>query len=58
MPSAVVLSDSEITGVVIATPAGTHFQLAKEALLAGKHVFVEKPLATKMSRGRRIGRVG
>ncbi len=45
----VVLSDSEITGVIIATPAGTHFQLAKEALLAGKHVFVEKPLATKVS---------
>src|SRR6266478_2898703 len=37
------LSDPEVTGVVIATPAGTHFQLAKEALLAGKHVFVEKP---------------
>jgi predicted dehydrogenase len=47
--NAVVLSDSEITGVIIATPAGTHFQLAKEALLAGKHVFVEKPLATKVS---------
>jgi predicted dehydrogenase len=47
--SAVPLSDSEITGVVIATPAGTHFQLAKEALQAGKHVFVEKPLATKVS---------
>jgi predicted dehydrogenase len=45
----VVFSDSEITGVVIATPAGTHFQLAKETLLAGKHVFVEKPLATKVS---------
>ncbi len=44
---ATVLSDPEITGVVIATPAGTHFQLAKEALLAGKHVFVEKPLATR-----------
>src|ERR1700726_2994056 len=43
------LSDPEVTGVVIATPAGTHFQLAKEALLAGKHVFVEKPLATKVS---------
>src|ERR1700738_4491613 len=44
-----VLSDTEVTGVVIATPAGTHFQLAKEALLAGKHVFVEKPLATKVA---------
>jgi predicted dehydrogenase len=44
-----VLSDTEVTGVVIATPAGTHFQLAKEALLAGKHVFVEKPLATRVT---------
>jgi predicted dehydrogenase len=43
-----VLADPEVTGVVIATPAGTHFRLAKEALLAGKHVFVEKPLATKV----------
>ena len=44
-----VLTDPEINGVVIATPAGTHFQLAKEALLAGKNVFVEKPLATKVA---------
>src|SRR6516165_8998034 len=43
------LSDPQVTGVVIATPAGTHFQFAKEALLAGKHVFVEKPLATKVA---------
>src|SRR4051812_43160681 len=42
-----VLADPEVDGVIIATPAGTHFQLAKEALLAGKHIFVEKPLATK-----------
>jgi predicted dehydrogenase len=43
-----ILADPEITGVIIATPAGTHFQLAKEVLLAGKHVFVEKPLATSV----------
>jgi UDP-2-acetamido-3-amino-2,3-dideoxy-glucuronate N-acetyltransferase len=39
-----VLSRGDIDGVVIATPAETHYTLAKEALLAGKHVFVEKPL--------------
>src|SRR4051812_10131756 len=47
--SAKALSDPDVTGVLVATPAGTHFQLAKEALLAGKHVFVEKPLATKVA---------
>lgn len=40
-----VLCDSSIKGVVIATPAETHFSLAREFLLAGKHVYVEKPLA-------------
>ena len=39
-----VLSDPAITGVAIATRAETHFDLAKQALAAGKHVFVEKPL--------------
>jgi predicted dehydrogenase len=44
-----ILEDPGIDGVVIATPAASHFSLAKEALNAGKHVFVEKPLATKVS---------
>jgi len=44
-----VFNDSEIDAIVIATPAETHFRLAAEALRAGKHVFVEKPLATKVS---------
>src|SRR5439155_22389151 len=44
-----VLNDSEIDAVVIATPAATHFGLAMRALEAGKHVFVEKPLATKVT---------
>src|ERR1700730_15461937 len=44
-----VLEDPSVAAVVIATRAETHFQLAKQALTAGKHVFVEKPLATKCS---------
>ena len=44
-----VLSDPEVKAVIIATPAMTHFELARQALRAGKHVFVEKPLATKAS---------
>ncbi|MCP4397489.1 MAG: Gfo/Idh/MocA family oxidoreductase [bacterium] len=39
-----VLARDDIQGVVIATPAETHFVLARESLLADKHVYVEKPL--------------
>jgi predicted dehydrogenase len=38
---------SDIDAVVIATPVPTHYPLAKEALEAGKHVFVEKPPAMR-----------
>lgn len=44
-----VLEDPSVDGVVIATPAGSHFSLVRDALDAGKHVFVEKPLATKVA---------
>lgn len=40
-----VLEDPAVEAVVIATPARTHHGLARQALLAGKHVLVEKPLA-------------
>jgi predicted dehydrogenase len=40
-----VLDDPAIDAVAIATPVATHYRLAKAALEAGKHVFVEKPLA-------------
>jgi predicted dehydrogenase len=40
-----LLSDKQVNAVVVATPVSTHFTLAKASLLAGKHVFVEKPLA-------------
>ncbi len=39
-----ILSREDIKGIVIATPAETHFTIAREALLSDKHVFVEKPL--------------
>ncbi len=41
-----VLSDPAVDAVVIATPVSTHHPLAMAALQAGKHVFVEKPLAS------------
>ena len=40
-----VLDDPETDAVVIATPLSTHFELAAASLAAGKHTFVEKPLA-------------
>src|SRR5882672_12127627 len=40
-----VYGDPEVTAVIVATPAHTHFTLACQALQAGRHVFVEKPLA-------------
>lgn len=39
-----ILEDTSINAVVIATPLSTHFSLAKKALQAGMHVWVEKPL--------------
>jgi predicted dehydrogenase len=42
-----VIADPRIQAVVIATPASTHHPFARQALAAGKHVLVEKPLATR-----------
>ena len=42
-----MLADTALDAVVIATPVPTHYELAKRALEAGKHVFVEKPPAMK-----------
>jgi len=42
----------QIDAVAIATPAATHYNLAKKCLLAGRHVFVEKPLALTGEEGR------
>src|SRR4051794_11279374 len=41
-----VIHDHSVEAVSIATPAATHYLFARQALLAGKHVLVEKPLAT------------
>jgi predicted dehydrogenase len=49
-----VLADPAIDGVSIATPAVTHAALAERALLAGKHVFVEKPVALNSADAERV----
>jgi predicted dehydrogenase len=42
------LDDASVDAVVVATPTSTHYKLAKAALEGGKHVLVEKPIATKV----------
>lgn len=49
-----VLKDSSVVCVAIATPASTHYKLAKQALLAGKDVYVEKPLCLDASEGEEL----
>ncbi len=48
------LQDPRIQAVAIATPAETHATLVREALLAGKDVFVEKPLCLLMDEGKEL----
>jgi UDP-2-acetamido-3-amino-2,3-dideoxy-glucuronate N-acetyltransferase len=49
-----VLTRSDIAGVVISSPAETHFSIARETLLAGKNVFVEKPLTLRGEEGEQL----
>jgi predicted dehydrogenase len=52
--SAGLINDPEVDAVVIATPVSSHFELAMDALRAGKHVLVEKPLAATSDQARRL----
>ncbi len=49
-----LLRDPEVDAVAIATPAASHYRLARAALLAGKHAFVEKPLALHSVEAERL----
>ena len=49
-----MLHHAEIDAMVVATPVGTHHALAKAALLAGKHVLVEKPMASTSEECREL----
>jgi UDP-2-acetamido-3-amino-2,3-dideoxy-glucuronate N-acetyltransferase len=49
-----ILSEPAIDAVVIAAPAATHHDLVRRALQAGKHVFVEKPLALNANEGKEL----
>jgi len=52
-----LLSNREIQGVAIAAPAAQHYQLAKDCLLAGKDVYVEKPLALHVDQGQELAEI-
>ncbi len=49
-----VLHQPDINAVAIATPAVHHFSMTRDALLAGKHVFVEKPLSLNTTEGKEL----
>lgn len=48
------LADPAVDAVVVATPARTHHTLAGAAINAGKHVFIEKPLAMSVAEGKAL----
>ena len=52
-----VIYNPDIDAVVIATPVKSHYDITIQALNAGKHVLVEKPMATKMDQVREIGQL-
>ena len=41
-----LVKDKDLDAIVVATPVHLHYELAKKSLLAGKHTFIEKPMAT------------
>ncbi len=49
-----LLKSTDVEAVVIATPAARHYEMAKAAILAGKDVFVEKPLALKVEEAQEL----
>ena len=48
------LRQPDIKAVILATPPATHFALARKALEAGKHIWIEKPLALQLKEGRAL----
>jgi predicted dehydrogenase len=49
-----MLANAELQAVVIATPVATHYNFAREALLAGKHVLIEKPFTASVSEAEEL----
>ena len=49
-----IFDDAKIDAVAIATPVSTHYELAKKAILSGKHVWLEKPMTEKIEQGEEL----
>ena len=55
--SSKVLSDPEIDAVVVATPVRYHYEIAKAALVSGKHVLIEKPMASSAAECEELNQI-
>jgi len=49
-----LLANPEVVAMCIVTPSHTHFNLVKKAIMAGKHVYVEKPISTSAQEAREL----
>lgn len=49
-----IINDKEIDAIFIATPTKTHYKIAKDCLIAKKHVFIEKPLTDNIKEGEEL----
>ncbi len=49
-----IINDNDIDALVIATPVYTHFNLAKKALMKGKHVLIEKPMTSTVAESEEL----
>jgi len=49
-----LFNDTQLDAIAVATPVSTHFELAKKAILSGKHVWLEKPMTEKVEQGEEL----
>ena len=52
-----IFKNRDIDAVVIATPVKSHFDLSMQSLQSGKHVLVEKPMATNVKQVKQIAQI-
>ena len=49
-----LINDADLDAIVVATPVWSHFELGKKSLAAGKHTFIEKPMASSVSQCKEL----